>query len=385
MSTGDSLSVIPVMRPYLGEEEAFAAAEAVRSGWVAQGPRVREFEAAFCSAVGTSHAVAVSSCTTALQLALVTLDLEPHDDVVVPSLSFIATANCARVQGFDPVFADVELTTGNITAQSIEEVLSARTRAVILAHQTGTPADIDAIHALCDPLDIAVVEDAACAIGSTYKGDRIGTHSEQVAFSFHPRKVVTTGEGGMLTFTDEARALRARRLREHGMLVSATDRHQSGNVVIEAYDEAGYNFRMTDIQAAVGIVQLRRLDAMITRRREIAATYIDVLGALPGVTTATDPPYGTSNFQGFWALLPDDWPGTQQSFLEGLLQRGISARRGVMASHAEPAYGDWKHGPLPNTEKLSKRSVILPLFHTMTEGDIGRVIDSFSAVLTNGA
>jgi perosamine synthetase len=373
------------MRPFMGEEEAEAAAAAVRSGWVAQGPRVKAFEEAFSALAGARHSVATTSCTTALHIALALLDLAPGDEVVVPSLSFIAVANCARVQGLHPVFADVEIETGNITAQSIEGVLTPRTRAVILVHQTGTPADIDTVHALCDPRGIAVIEDAACAIGSTYKGALIGAHSEYVAFSFHPRKLVTTGEGGMLTVAHDESAARARRLREHGMSLSAADRHEAGKVVIESYEEPGFNFRMTDVQAAIGLVQLTRLDEMVARRRAIAARYIEALGALPGVVTVTDPEFGTSNFQGFWALLPADYAGDQQTFLEGLLARGISARRGVMAAHLEPAYADWKHGPLPNTETLSQRSVILPLFHEMADDEIGRVIDSFAAVLHAGA
>jgi dTDP-4-amino-4,6-dideoxygalactose transaminase len=369
-----SSPVIPVMRPFLGEEEAQAAADAVRSGWVAQGPRVRDFEDEFCRVVGARNAIAVSSCTTALQLALASLDFDRGDEVIVPSLSFIATANCAQVQGFRPVFADVEIATGNVTTETIAEVITPRTRAVIVVHQTGTPADVHRIHELCDPKGIHVLEDAACAIGATYKGAPIGTHSAQVTFSFHPRKVITTGEGGMLTVADE----------EHGMSVSAADRHGAGAVIIESYTEPGFNFRMTDIQAAVGLVQLRRLDAIVARRRAIAAHYTEALGAIPGVITATDPDYGTSNFQGFWALLPDDSPHTQQTFLEALLVRGISARRGVMASHLEPAYADHAHVPLPNTEKLSRRSVILPLFHTLTEGEIDHIAEAFVSAMRSG-
>lgn len=372
------------MRPFMGEEEAQAAAAAVRSGWVAQGPRVKAFEESFSAQVGARHSVATTSCTTALHLALALLDLAPGDEVVVPSLSFIATANCARVQGLQPVFADVEIETGNITALTIEEVLSPRTRAVILVHQTGTPADIEAVHAVCDHRGITVIEDAACAIGATYRGALIGSHSDYVAFSFHPRKLVTTGEGGMLTVVRDEDASRARRLREHGMSMSAADRHRSNKVVIEAYEEPGFNFRMTDVQAAIGLVQLTRLDAMIARRREIAARYIAAFAALPGVVTATDPSYGTTNFQGFWVLLPDDYRGDQETFLSELLDRGISARRGVMAAHLEPAYSEWKHGPLSNTEHVSRRSVILPLFHEMTEAQIEHVIDSVTAVLNGG-
>ncbi|HLZ39270.1 MAG TPA: aminotransferase class I/II-fold pyridoxal phosphate-dependent enzyme [Mycobacteriales bacterium] len=202
--------------------------------------------------------MAVSSCTTALHVALHLLGVGPGDEVVVPSLSFIATANAARYVGATPVFADVEETTQNLTDATVAAVLTARTRAVVVVHQAGVPADLGVIHRLCDPLGIAVVEDAACALGSTYRGAPIGGHSELVAFSFHPRKILTTGEGGLLVTTRADWAGRARRLREHGMSVSAAERHGAGRVVLESYSETGFNYRMTDIQAAVGLVQLRR-------------------------------------------------------------------------------------------------------------------------------
>jgi perosamine synthetase len=368
------------MRPFLGDEEAAAAAEAVRSGWVAQGPRVREFEEAFRTLVGARHAVAVSSCTSALQLSLALCNLSPGREVVVPSSSFIATANCVAAQGLQPVFADVELTTGNVSAATVEAVLGPATGAVVVVHQTGIPADLDALHELCRARGVVVVEDAACALGATYKAAPVGAGSEYVAFSFHPRKVITTGEGGMLTLREATVAARARRLREHGMSTSAIDRHAAGAVVLESYDEPGFNFRMTDIQAAVGLVQLRRLDGIVARRREIAAIYQRELAPYVPLM-ASDPPYGTTNFQSFWILLAEDHAGTQHDVLEGLRERGVSARRGVMASHLEPAYRENAHGPLPNSEQIARRSVILPLFHTMTQADIEHVVESVAAVL----
>jgi perosamine synthetase len=245
---------IPVMRPSLGVEEAAAASDAVTSGWVAQGPRVARFEAAFAARVGAAHGIATSSCTTALQLALVLLDVGPGDEVIVPSLSFIATANVVRYVGARPVFADVDPVTQCVTRDTIAEVLTERTRAVIVVHQCGTPAPLAPIQELCAPLGIGVVEDAACAAGATYRGAPIGSHSDLVAFSFHPRKIITTGEGGMLVTTRPEWAARARRLREHGMNVSAAERHRSTSPVLESYVEPGFNFRMTDIQAAVGLV-----------------------------------------------------------------------------------------------------------------------------------
>jgi dTDP-4-amino-4,6-dideoxygalactose transaminase len=371
------------MIPWLGEEEAAAAAAAVASGWVAQGPRVAEFEAAFAAAIGSGHGVAVSSCTTGLHLALVAAGLGPGDEVIVPSLSFIATANAARYVGAQPVFADVDLTTQNLTPQTVEPHLTARTRAVILVDQAGVPADLDAMTALCAPRGIAVIEDAACAAGSTYRGRAVGAGADLAAYSFHPRKLLTTGEGGMLVTPDAEVAARLRRLREHGMDVSAADRHASGQPVIEHYVEVGFNYRMTDIQAAVGLVQLAKLPQLVARRRELAGRYTELLADIGGLTMIGDPEYGTTNFQSFWVLLPGDFPVSRDDLMRRLAEAGVSARRGIMAAHTEPAYADTSHEPLPVTERLSADSLILPLFHQLSEADQDLIISVVRAAATS--
>ena len=366
--------MIPVMRPWLGEEEAAAAAEVIASGWVAQGKRVAAFESALAARVGARHAVAVSSCTAALHLALVALGIGAGDDVVVPSLSFIATANAARYVGARPVFADVEERTQNVSAATVERALTPKTHAVIVVHQGGMPADVVPVHALCDRRGIAVVEDAACALGSTYRGVPIGAHSDLVAFSFHPRKVITTGEGGLVATRRSDFAERIRRLREHAMTVSAADRHDATEPIAEEYPETGFNYRMSDLQAAVGLVQLTRLDAIVARRRELARRYRDGLSDL-GLEMAADPPYGESNFQSFWITLPEGFRLTRDDALREMMKRGISARRGFMAAHLEGAFANADHVPLPVTEQLTRRSLILPLFHELTEADQDHVID----------
>ena len=367
---------IPVMVPYLGEAEAEAAAQAVLSGWVAQGPRVARFEEEFSARVGAQEGVAVSSCTTALHLALVACGIGPGDEVVVPSFSFIATANAVRYVNAEPVFADVDDVTGNLTPETVEPVLTARTRAVLLVHQGGMPADLDAMRALCARHDLQLIEDAACAVGSTYRDAPIGTDSLIAAWSFHPRKLLTTGEGGMITLDDADQAQKLRRLREHGMNLSAAARHASTGPTFESYLEVGYNYRMTDIQAAVGLVQLGKLDEMIGRRRELAARYHELLADVPGTRAVRDPEYGTSNYQSFWVLLdPEYFPDGRDGALQRLAAAGVSARRGIMAAHLEPAYQDAEHAPLPVTERLTRNSLILPLFHTLTEAQQEHVVD----------
>ncbi len=365
---------INVMQPWLGDEEVAAVTEVLRSGWVAQGPKVREFEQAFATRMQSPYAVAVSSCTTALHLALYVADIGPGDEVVVPSFSFIATTNAVRYVGAEPVFADVDATTGNLTAATVEPHLTTRTRAVIAVDQGGVPVDLDPIRALCDPRRILVLEDAACGAGSTYKGRPVGVGAELTAWSFHPRKLLTTGEGGMLTSSREDWAARARTLREHAMSVSAADRHASTLAPAESYDEVGFNFRMTDMQAAVGVVQLGKLDAIIARRRLLAGRYQDAIAGVAGLRAVADPSYGTGNYQSFWVEVCDDYPLDREGLMVALATAGVSARRGIMSAHRQAPYRQLP-ADLPVTERLTDTTVILPLFHQLSETDQDRIID----------
>jgi dTDP-4-amino-4,6-dideoxygalactose transaminase len=374
------VDVIPIMRPWLGSEEAAAVTDTLASGWVAQGPKVAAFEAAVAAALGAAHGVATSSCTAALHLAMHALGLGPGDDVIVPSLSFIATANAPRYVGARPVFADVDLETQNLTAATVERAITPATRAVIVVHQAGMPADVQAIEALCAPHGIALVEDAACAIGSTYRGRPVGA-GPLVALSFHPRKLVTTGEGGMLLTSDALLATRLRRLREHGMAVSAHERHASRTVVVESYDELGFNYRMTDLQAAVGLVQIGRLHDIVAERRALAASYRQALAGVAGVFLPTDPAYGTTNYQSYVVRLADDLPLDRDAVMQELLDQGIASRRGIMAAHLEPACRDLVAPALPVTERLTRRTLILPLFHGMQTAHVERVVEALAGCL----
>lgn len=368
------MSRLNVMQPWLGEEEVEAVAEVLRSGWVAQGPRVAEFERRFADAQQAQHAVATSNCTTALHLALLVAGVHRGDDVVVPSFSFIATANAPTYVGARPIFADVDPITGNLTPETVMAVLTHETTAVIAVDQGGVPVDLDAIREVCDPLGVVVIEDAACGAGSSYRGRPVGVAAEVAAWSFHPRKILTTGEGGMLTTSRPEWAERARRLREHAMSVSAADRHASVLAPPEEYAEIGFNFRMTDLQAAVGIIQLDRLPEVVARRRELAAGYAKAIAEIDGLRAVADPSWGTGNFQSFWVEVEPDYRLGREGLMLALARADVSARRGIMAAHRQPVYRGLQ-ADLPVTDRLTDNTLILPLFHQMSDTEQVRVLD----------
>jgi dTDP-4-amino-4,6-dideoxygalactose transaminase len=378
MSTAAPAKTIPVARPSFGAAEEAAVVEVLRSGWVSQGPRVAEFERKFAEYVGAPHAVAVSSCTTALHLALLAAGLKPGDEVLCPSLSFIATANAIVYAGAVPVFVDIDESTYNMDPACIAAAITPRTKAILVVHQVGLPAALDEINEIGRRRGLLVIEDAACAIGSEYKGRRIGApHTLMACFSFHPRKVLTTGEGGMITTADADVAARLRRLRQHAMSVSDVARHSSSRVITESYDEVGYNYRMTDLQAAVGLVQLERLDGMLARRRALAGRYTAELSSIPWLAPPLQPPGCLSNFQSYMARLDSDAPVTRDDLMQQLLDCGISSRRGVMAIHREFPYRSGAH--LPMTDQVTDTTIILPLFHEMTDEEQDYVIEQLTA------
>lgn len=362
---------IAISRPSLGREEEEAARDTLRSGWVGQGPRVAAFEERLAAVLEAPHVVAFSSGTSALHLSLLALGIGPGDDVLVPASSFVATANAVLMTGAQPRFADVDPATANLDVEDAARRLTPRTRALLVVHQLGLPADLEACLRLCARHGLSLVEDAACALGSRHGTEPIGRpHGALAAFSFHPRKVITTGEGGAVTTADATLAERLRRLRNHGAESQGVPPHRADAV---RYPALGYNARMSDLAAAVGIAQLARLPALLERRAALAARYHARLGshhalALPRL----DPPGVTPSWQSFQLLVAG--PHSPSSLADALAREGIDTRPGLTAIHREPLYATSNAGlSLPGAERIAERGLMLPLHPGLTYDDVDRV------------
>lgn len=374
--------MIPIAKPYLTEKEAQAAYDTILTGWITQGPRVAEFEERFATYTGARYAVAVSNCTTALHLSMIMAGVGAGDEVICPSMSYIATANCIKYVGAIPVFAEINPETYNLDIADTEKKITNKTKAILLVHQIGMPADIDSFQQLAAKYNLKLIEDAACAAGSSYKGKKIGSHSELVCFSLHPRKVISTGDGGFVTTNREDYYQRLKLLRQHGMSVNDRVRHESSKIIFEDHVELGYNYRLTDIQAAVGIKQLEILDWIISERRIIANKYHEAFKDINCIRLPLEKEGYFSNYQSYSIYLLDNCPITRNELMQKMLDAGISTRRGIMTSHRETAYKKEYQGlSLPISEKACDQSIILPLFIPMKPEDIQKVIDTFRSIV----
>ena len=374
------MNMIPISKPFLSTEEAQAAYDTILSGWVTQGPRVEEFENEFAKLTGAKYAIAVSNCTTALHLSLIVAGVGKDDEVICPSLSYIATANSIRYVGAKPVFAEV-CNDYNLDVKDIENRITKNTKAILLVHQMGMPANIDEVKNICKKYSLELIEDAACAIGSCYKNKMIGSHSELVCFSFHPRKVITTGDGGMITTSRLDYYERLKKLRQHGMSVNDRVRHASKKVIFEKYEELGYNYRLTDIQASVGIQQLKKLNEIVQKRREIASIYNNAFKDIQCIDLPKDNRHSISNFQSYSIMLKRNCPIKRNELMQKLLDYGIATRKGIMLAHKEEAYANFGSKNLEHSEFLSNNSIILPLYVPMSKNDIDFVIKTFINII----
>lgn len=374
---------IPLTAITIGDAEARAVAEVLRSGWLVQGARVAAFEERVAAYCGARHAVATTNCTTALQLALEQLGLQRGDEVIVPSFTFVASVNAILHAGATPRIVDVEADTWNIDPKSVEAAINRNTKAIMPVDQFGLAADLHAIHELASRHHLRVVEDAAPSLGAAIGGARVGGISEMTCFSFHPRKTITSAEGGMVLTDDDNLAARMRVLRSHGASVSDLARHTTtDDVIIETYDEPGFNFRMSDVHAAIGLAQMDRLDGLIDRRRELAAAYDRAFACVDAVDVVRPRPGFLHTYQSYCIVLTDDSPLNRQDAMRRLKAAGITTRRGCGAVHLEPFFVQrFGLARLPVSERLAARSIAIPLYPSMTGDEQRYVIDQVGSIL----
>ncbi|GAA4710731.1 DegT/DnrJ/EryC1/StrS family aminotransferase [Nocardioides conyzicola] len=370
--------MIPITRLTLGEAEAAAAADAVRSGWVMNGPRTAEFERLVAEYVGARHAVAVSSCTTGLHLALLAAGVGPGDEVVCPSFSFIATANAIRYTGATPVFVDIDPLTYNLDPDLVEAAITSRTRVILPVSQIGLPADLPALTSIAARHGLSVVEDAAPSLGAAIHGRRLGAISDITCFSFDARKILTTGEGGMVTTDDDDVAAHLRLLRAHAASVSTADRDRAARIILETYPEVGFNYKMTDIQAAIGVVQMGRVDEIVAERRRLGRRYDDLLAAEDRVATPYAPVGFEHVYQSYNVRLRTS--RSQEDVMRSMLELDVATRR-IFAIHDQPAYRDVPSHPLPATEAAAASTILLPMFVGLTDDEQDQVVAALSKCL----
>lgn len=382
--------MIPIAKPYLDKKEAQYAYDTILTGWVTQGPKVQEFEEKFAAYVGSKYAVALSNCTTALHLSMLVAGVNEDDEVICPSMSYVATANAIRYVGAKVVFAEVNPITYNIDIEDVQKKITPKTKAILIVHQIGMPADIDAFKQLCNEHHLVLIEDAACAVGASYKGNKIGSHSDLVCFSFHPRKVITTGDGGMVTTNNEVYRDKIKLLRQHGMSVNDRIRHESNKVIFEDHIVVGYNYRMTDIQASIGTTQMDRAEEIHRQRTNIADKYDKLIDNISWLKK----PFRNNEYEhGFQAYVcmfsPEEINSgniekinkMRNDFMDHLQQNGISTRPGTHSVHMLEYYKNkygFKNNDFINSYITSECSIAFPLFPTLKDEEFNYISDKIS-------
>ncbi|MEN5092058.1 DegT/DnrJ/EryC1/StrS family aminotransferase [Pseudomonas protegens] len=371
---------IAISLPSTGEEEWQAAREPLMTGWLTQGPKVAAFEEAFAKRHQVPHALAVTSCTTGLHLALAGLDIGPGDEVIVPTFTWIATANVVLYCGATPVFVDIDPLTYNLDISQVAAKVTDKTRAVIAVHLFGRCLDIDALRAAL-PAQVAIIEDAACAAGADWKGRPAGSLGDAAAFSFHPRKSVTTGEGGMVTTSNPELAERMSQLRSHGASLSEEQRHLGPRpYLLPEFNLLGFNYRMTDLQGAIGLVQLGKLDGFIDERARWAQYYCEQLADIDWLRLPTTPEGSRHGWQAFVTYIdPQKAPMPRNDMMEILQAKGISTRPGTHAVHMLAYYRErfgLKPEDFPGARDCNDHTMAIPLHNRMSEEDYAYVVEA---------
>ena len=387
MSTTTHMNV-PIARTSLLESEIQSVMEPLRSGWLVQGPKVREFEDKWSAFTGAKHSIAVTSCTTGLHLSLAAMGLQPGDEVIVPAFTWISTANVVEHLGAQVVFCDIDLETFNLNVQQLASLVTSKTKAILPVHLFGMAADMEPINAFAKHHKLWVVEDAACGFGSRYQGQHVGTLGHTGVFSFHPRKAITTGEGGMITTQDDELAAKLRRLRDHGAAMSDLQRHLGARPYLLAdHPDAGYNQRMTDLQAALGSAQMDRASDIVLERQHLAQRYDEAFAKLAWLRTPVHQigyEHGYQSYPCFFqpeSIKPDSVSRINErrnAWMDKLQKSGISTRPATHAVHMLTFYREkYKLNPqdFPNAYAANDCSISLPLFHGMTVEEQDYVIE----------
>jgi len=374
---------IPIALPVTGEEEWQAVREPLMSGWITQGPKVAEFEKMFANRHETTHALAVTSCTTGMHLVLAGLGIGPGDEVIVPAFTWVSTANVVLYCGATPIFVDVSRETFNIDVAQIADKITKHTKAVMAVHLFGLCADIDAIKAII-PSDVAIIEDAACGAGALYKGRSAGTLGTAASFSFHPRKSITTGEGGMVTTNDSMLADRMNQMRNHGATLSEEQRHHGPRpYILPDFNLLGFNYRMTDLQGAIGLVQLKKMDSFIDERAKWAKWYLDELRTIEWLILPKEPVNGRHGWQSFVTYVdPDKAPVARNELMNKLQQHGVSTRPGTHAVHMLGLYQEscgLKPDDFPGARDCDVNTMAIPLHNRMTKEDYEYVVNALKS------
>lgn len=370
---------IPFLKPWLGEEEAAAVREVILNGWISLGPKAAAFEAAIAELVGARFGIATNAATTALHLSLIVAGVLPGDEVLCPSFTCMATINAVIQAGGILRFVDIEARTYNMDAADTEARISSRTRAILVVDQIGLPADLDAFRDLAQRRGLILIEDAATALGARYKGRPLGGCGVPACFSFHPRKMITTGEGGMLVTDDEAAAERARVLRSTGASVSDLVRHQAKGTILQEYHESGFNYRMTDMQAAMGLVQLTKLPAMLAARHAQARFYDNALATIDEVEPPYVPDYAQHAYSSYCIRMRPEARVSAHEVVLRMAERGISCRHGIQPLHHEPYFRECMAGlSLPETEAAAQTTLFLPIYPGLSEADQQRIVEALA-------
>jgi dTDP-4-amino-4,6-dideoxygalactose transaminase len=373
---------IPLAKPYTDEKEIDAVSAVIRSGWVSMGSKVADFENMMAEFVGAQFAIATNSATSALHLSLYLQDIGPGDKVICPTFTCMATANAIRHVGAFPIFVEIDPLTFNLDPKAIEEAITLDTRAIMAVHQIGLAADMDPIEEIAKKNNLAIVEDGATSLGGEYKGRQVGGLGSPTCFSFHPRKVITTGEGGMITTDDEEFARRARIVRSHGASVSDLERHKARGKIYASYPEVGYNYRMTDMQGSMGIEQMKKLPWILKRKREIAAMFDARLAEIEEIEPPFVPDHSVHSYQSYLIRFKPGLKIDRDELLRDMADRGISCRHGIAPLHWEPYYREL-YGELhfPVTEEVSRTTMFLPIYPQMTENEVHYIVDNLKELM----